>query len=101
MKNATIDFAKKEIIETIIKTNEGNFINKTWKLLNQHERCEFWDNEEAEVNLHNVKLKVIDNISCFSEDDAESLQYLFLLYRLTKARLKENAASSVQELSCI
>lgn len=100
MKKETIDFAKKDLIEAIIKTNEASFINKMWKLINQQEICEFWDNE-AEVNTRNVKLRVIENISYLSEDDVENLQYLFLLYKLTKARLIENAASSDQELSCI
>lgn len=100
MKKETIDFAKKDLIEAIIKTNEARFINKMWKLINQQEICEFWDNE-AEVNTRNVKLRVIENISYLSEDDVENLQYLFLLYKLTKARLIENAASSDQELSCI
>lgn len=100
MKKETIDFAKKNLIEAIIKTNEASFINKMWNLIGQQERCEFWDNE-AEVNTRNVKLRVIENISYLSEDDVENLQYLFLLYKLTKARLIENAASSDQELSCI
>lgn len=49
---------------------------------------EFWDSKVSEVNMYNVKDKLIENIERISEDYVSNLQYLHKIYCMTEAYLK-------------
>jgi len=54
-----------------------------------------------EATIDNVKDLLKGNIESLPDETYADLQYLYRLYRLTKAKLIENAAHTDQSTSCI
>lgn len=106
MKKETMNYAKREISKVVRITEDEILINKLWNCLNRyfckHQEddprnqveklgSEFWESRESEVNMYNVKEKLIENIELIPEEYADELLYLHMLYKLTKSYLIENA----------
>lgn len=104
MKKETIAYAKRDISKVVRMTEDEKLVSSIWSFINgyfskqpqeldprnQVENLgpEFWDSRESEVNMYNVKDKLIENIERISEDYVSNLQYLHKIYCLTKAYLK-------------
>lgn len=107
MKKETIDYAKREISKVVSMTEDEKLINKLWSYINgyfnKHQEddprikverlgVDFWDSKETELNMYNVKAKLIENIELIPEDYVNDLQYLHRLYMITKNYLVETAS---------
>jgi len=104
MRRETIEFAKKEILRTAILTEDEELLNKLWSCINSHYRnkpeedprynnlgSDFWDSKDTEVNMYNVKIKLMENIEMLPENYPNDLKILHRLYGITKLQLEQVA----------
>lgn len=104
MIKGTIESAKTEILRTTILTEDENLIDCLCSFINGYyfQKPEedprqnnlgpdFWDRKDTEVNMYNVKNKLIENVVMLPEDYVTDLRVLYRLYGVTKFQLKKVA----------